>query len=333
MSSRSLIAGAQSRSVPSSWRRTSAGSSARNRIRPGNRTRSGSRSTRRDSNPASMRQRSPLAGTRSSGFPWWPVILLLLALQSAPGTPRVTLAVNLQSPRVRESSGVVLSRADRGAVRIRDARAVDWEDIALGPCPAAGGACLYIADTGDNEENRKSVVIYAVPEPDVPTGPADTARSARASALRLRYPRGPDDVEAIYLSPRDSALYLVGKGRRGAVHLYRVPRGAWRGDTVVTASLVQALPIVTFAALGRLVTGAGVRPDGRLVAIRTYAEIYFFVPGAGGRLAPSKRPVCNVAGLEVQGEAIDFLDDSTLVLTSEGGARTPPSLHALRCPG
>ncbi len=286
------------------------------------------------------------------------MILLLLALQSAPGTPRVTLAVNLQSPRVRESSGVVVSRAhrgvlwthndsgdgpyvyatdlsgaDRGAVRIRDARAVDWEDIALGPCPAAGGACLYIADTGDNEENRKYVVIYAVPEPDVPTGPADTARSARASALRLRYPRGPDDVEAIYLSPRDSALYLVGKGRRGAVHLYRVPRGAWRGDTVVTASLVQALPIVTFAALGRLVTGAGVRPDGRLVAIRTYAEIYFFVPGAGGRLAPSKRPVCNVAGLEVQGEAIDFLDDTTLVLTSEGGARTPPSLHALRCPG
>src|SRR6266540_1134177 len=101
-------------------------------------------------------------------------------------SPRVTLAVNLQSPRVRESSGVVVSRAhrgvlwthndsgdgpyvyatdlsgaDRGAVRIRDARAVDWEDIALGPCPAAGGACLYIADTGDNEENRKSVVIYA----------------------------------------------------------------------------------------------------------------------------------------------------------------------------
>lgn len=286
------------------------------------------------------------------------MILLLLALQSAPGTPRVTLAVNLQSPRVRESSGVVVSRAhrgvlwthndsgdgpyvyatdlsgaDRGAVRVRDARAVDWEDIALGPCPAAGGACLYIADTGDNDENRKSVVIYAVPEPDVPTGPADTARSARASALRLRYPRGPDDVEAIYVSPRDSALYLVGKGRRGAVHLYRVPRGAWRGDTVVTASLVQALPIVTFAALGRLVTGAGVRRDGRLVAIRTYAEIYFFVPGAGGRLAPSKRPVCNVAGLEVQGEAIDFLDDTTLVLTSEGGARTPPSLHALRCPG
>src|SRR5216117_1062260 len=179
---------------------------------------------------------------------------------------------------------------------------------------------------------RASVVVYAVAEPAPPGRQSGPVRSAPAAALRLRFAGGPDDVEAIYVSPRDSALYLVSKGRRGVIQLYRVPRNAWGGDTVVTASPLQRLPIPPFARLGRLVTGAAIRPDGRLVAIRTYAEIYTFVPGEGGRLVPSGRPVCNITGLEVQGEAIDFLDDSTFVLTSEADRRGRGSIHTVRCP-
>jgi hypothetical protein len=250
------------------------------------------------------------------------VILLLLTLQTI---PRVALTGTLHSPRVKESSGIAASRAhpgvlwthndsgddayvyatdltgaDRGFVRIRSARAVDWEDIALGPCPTQRGACLYIADTGDNERSRKSVVIYAVAEPDPPGNGRGPVRSASATALRLRYPGGPDDVEAIYVSPRDRALDLVSKGRSGVVQLYRVPRNACGGDTVVTASPLQRLPIAPFAALARLVTGAAIRPDGGLVAIRTYMEIYTFAAGEGGRLTLSGWPVCNITGLEVQ---------------------------------
>ena len=111
---------------------------------------------------------------------------------------------------------------------------------------------------------------------------------------------------------------------------YRAPRG--RGDSLVTASPLQRLPITPFAAVGRLVTGAAIRPDGWLVAIRTYTEIYTFVPGEGGRLTPSGWPACNIAGLEVQGEAIDFLDDSTFVLSSEADRRGRGSIHTVRCP-
>ena len=282
------------------------------------------------------------------------MIFLLLTLQSIPG---VALTGTLQSPRVKESSGVAVSRAhpgvlwthndsgdgayvyatdlagaDRGSVRIAGARAVDWEDIALGPCPTRKGACLYIADTGDNETARKSVVIYAVDEPDPPVKRTGPARSAPAAALRIRYRGGPDDVEAIYVSPRDSAVYLVSKGRAGAVQLYRLPRNAWGADTVITVSPLQRLPISPLATLGRLVTSAAIRPDGRLVAIRTYTEIHTFVPGDGGRLTPSGWPACNITGLEVQGEAIDFLDDSTFVLTSEADRRGRGSMHTVRCP-
>jgi len=125
----------------------------------------------------------------------------------------------------------------------------------------------------------------------------------------------------------------VSKGRSGVVELYRVSRNAWDGDTVVTASPLQQLPIAPFAAAGRLVTGAAIRPDGGLVAIRTYTEIYTFVAGAGGLLSPSGWPVCNVTGLEPQGEAIDFLDDSTFVLTSEAASIGRGLIHTVRCPG
>jgi hypothetical protein len=225
-----------------------------------------------------------------------------------------------------------LAGEDRGAVRVRGARAVDWEDIALGPCPTAPGSCLYIADTGDNDERRASVAIYLVPEPHPPVAAADTAGVVPVATIRLKYPDGPQDVEAIYVSPLDTALYLVSKGRRGSVRLYRVPRRLWGADTVVTASLVQDLPITPTATRRRLVTGAAIRPDGRVVAIRTYTDVYFFLPGTGGRLVPGRRPTCSVAGLEVQGEAVSFLDDSTLVLTSEGVAGFRGTIHTVRCP-
>lgn len=282
--------------------------------------------------------------------------LLLVLLQSA-----VTARTGeIRSPRVVEASGVAVSRdhpgvlwthndsgdgpylyamdlrgADRGAVRVPGAEALDWESMALGPCPTTRGTCLYVGDVGDNLEVRPDVTLYAVPEPTPPTSPADTQRTTRAPAvLRVRYPDGAHDVEAIYVVPRDGSLFLVSKGRSGAIRLYRVDRAQWQGDSAVTATRVQELPLRPSQADGRWITGAAVRPDGRLVALRTTTEIHFFVPGVGGRLRPAARPVCAIHGLEYQGEAVDFLDDSTLVVVSEAaGRRRPGTIHTVRCPG
>ena len=285
------------------------------------------------------------------------LFIVLTALQ----TPIVEPSGLFQSPRVMESSGVAASRRhpgvlwthndsgdgpylyatdlrgrDRGALLVRGAEAYDWEDIALGPCPAAAGTgdCVFIGDTGDNFEDRAWVTVYAVPEPEPPTAPADTLRVTEGPAvLRLRYPDGPHDVEAIYVSPGDSALFLVSKGRSGPIRLYRVGVEGWAADTVLTAALVQVLPIEPDPGAGRWITSSAVRADGRLVALRTPSEIFFFTPGAGGRLQPPGRPVCTIRGLEYRGEAIDFLPDGTLVLTSEAdGPKLPGQIHVVRCP-
>jgi len=287
------------------------------------------------------------------------MLLSLLLWQTSTTTPVIELTGRFQSPRVTESSGVAVSRAhrgtlwthndsgegpylfatdlhgaDRGAIRVSGARAVDWEDIALGPCPITGrqGACLYVGDTGDNLERRRSVTVYAVPEPDPPGSPADTQRvTAAALALNLRYPDGSHDVEAMYVSPRDTAVYLISKGRGGTIRLYRAARAAWQSPQPVTVQLVQTLPIVPKARAGRRVTDAAIRPDAALVAVRTYNEIYFFTPGPGGRLTPSGQP-CALDRLGRVGEGIAFLDNATLVITSEGNPLGPGTIHTVRCP-
>lgn len=231
-----------------------------------------------------------------------------------------------------------LTGHDLGYLLVPGAEATDWEDMALGPCPPPlrATSCVYLADTGDNPEIRPWVTVYAVAEPRPPTGAGDTLGTTGAPAvLRLRYPDGPHDVEAIYVSPTDSALYLVSKGRTGAVRLYRVARREWSADEqrVAAAELAQALDIRPSMRTGRLVTGATIRPDGRLVAVRTYAEIYLYRTLAGGRLAAARERPCDIAGLEPGGggEAIDFLTDSTLVLTTEAHGRRAGTIRTVTC--
>jgi hypothetical protein len=286
----------------------------------------------------------------------FPALLLLQAATTT--TPTGTF----QSRRVLESSGVVVSRAhpgvlwthndsgdgpylyatdlrgaDRGRLLVPGADALDWEDIALGPCPAPAAparSCLYVADTGDNLEVRPWVTVYAVPEPEPPTRPGDSLRTTAAPAvLQLRYPDGAHDVEAVYVAPRDGTLYLVSKGRNGSIRVYGVPRSRWgRGaDSLVTAERRQTLDIRPNWEAGRVVTGAAIQPDGRRVAIRTYSEIYLFTPGVGGRLSPASGRRCEIAGVDLGGEAIDFLDDSTLVLTSEASGTRPGTIHTVVC--
>ncbi|MBI4421092.1 MAG: hypothetical protein HY560_09725 [Gemmatimonadetes bacterium] len=260
----------------------------------------------------------------------------------------------LRSPRLFESSGVAVSRHQRGVLwthndsgdpamiyainlagdllamyRVPGATNEDWEDIALGPCPAARGSCLYIGDTGDNEERRKSVVIYVVPEPTLPASPptSDTL-TAPAKALRLRYPDGPHDVEALAVDPAGNAT-LVTKGRTPAVLRFTVPKAAFALDST-TALLADTLPIAPLRTLGRLVTSAAISPSGRRAVVRTYSELYFFRRSPGGALTRDGAP-CWIGAAEPVGEAVDFLDEETVVLTSESLPDQVGPVHRVRC--
>ena len=271
--------------------------------------------------------------------------ILLLTPQQTRTDPGVMKGQHpISDRRISESSAVVASRKYPGrlwtlndsggnpvifaidsagntlnTMSVRNAKNRDWEALALGPCPA--GSCLYIGDTGDNGERRRTATIYRVAEP-APLPGGQNGITGEVSELEVRYQDGRHDAEAMYVEP-DGSVIIVTKGRRGGVRTYRVPPAAWTGTGPGIAMRVDSLPIPASLSAGRVVTDAAIRPDGREVAVRTYFEVWFFARGLDGHLQLDRtRPVCAIPlGAERQGEGIDYWNSSTLVLTSERGVR------------
>jgi hypothetical protein len=207
------------------------------------------------------------------------------------------------------------SGALAGRVRIAGARVEDWEDVAVAPC--AGGDCLYIADIGDNRAARANVTVYRVPEP----APGD-ARSRPAEAIRLAYPDGPHDAEAMFVL--DGAIHIVTKGETGPIALYRAPAGAAPGQ----AARLERVRELAAAGLKRKdrITGASASPDGRWIAVRTLNSLAIhpardFAGARGGAAREMDLKALN----ETQGEGVGFASGGAVILTSEGGKKSDPA--------
>lgn len=209
-----------------------------------------------------------------------------------------------------------------GAVAIRGATNRDWEDVAVAPCGAEPGSCLYIADTGDNSERHDHVVIYRVREPDPR---ADTV-SERAGKLRFRYPDGPRDAEAMFVA--DSTIFVISKGRSSAIEMYRLAP-SFDDRRVEEAERVQQIaPPPT--SVSAQVTAAALDPRSRRVAVRTYGSLLFFHL-QGDTLAPVGRAADVVAPAQLQGEGVAFIDSQRLILTSESKGPLPALMDVVAC--
>ena len=284
------------------------------------------------------------------------VVITPLAAQSSPPTS-LKITGEFQSAKIDESSGVAVSREfpgilwthndsddgewlyatnlsgdDLGSIRVRGSESKDWEDIALGPCPTRedGKSCIYIADTGDNRERRRRVSIYVFPEPAIDSsGRVSARRTARAHRLRVSYPDGPHDVEAMAVTPSGD-LFLFTKGRSGPVAVYFIAHDKVSTKAVI-AERLGTLPIATQPRLGWLVTGAAISPDGKKVALRTYTALYFYTLTKNRTFEPLG-PRCWLGTFQVQGEAVDFLDGETVVLTSESAFGRLGTIATAVCP-
>ena len=227
---------------------------------------------------------------------------------------------------------------DLGEFALGGVTAVDWEDIAAGPGPAAGVAYLYLADIGDNARTRASVQIYRVSEPAVnpaaTPGPPQTLGGV--ATLTLTYPDGPHDAEALIVDPTTGELFVVTKDLVGGVAgVFRAPANLANGST----SGLTRVATVSLGA-GRGVTGADVTPNGDVVALRTYLSVVLFPRAAGQSLAQAfSQASCagaappfgsSTPASEPQGEAIGFTRDGRGYVTVSEGVH--PVLHRFVAP-
>jgi hypothetical protein len=211
-----------------------------------------------------------------------------------------------------------------GRVSLSGAALEDWEAMASGPC--ANGTCLYIADIGDNNANRKEITIYRVPEPAKASGSAQVDGIFRAS-----YPDGAHDAETLLATP-DGTLYIVTKGDTGPVALYRFPRELRAGTTARLERVGAALSHGKPAADARITDGA-ISPDSEWVVLRTRASLTFYRASEflKGDFREARRLDLKELG-EPQGEAVAFGPSNNLYVAGEGGGEMQPgTLGVLSC--
>lgn len=196
-----------------------------------------------------------------------------------PGEPvDSTVVSRINDVRIKESSGLAVSTEhedlaytinDSGntatifAIRVSTGEAVgtttvrdphwNWLDT---EAMALRDGTLWVADTGDNAQQRTDAALYALDEP----GPGNHTVVPRRYAVT--YDDGPQNVEAIAVPPRSGPILLLSKLSAGGL-VHRLPKNLRENGANVATPTLRTTPAFT--------TDATYTADGRHVLVRNYA--------------------------------------------------------------
>ena len=209
-----------------------------------------------------------------------------------------------------------------GTWRVEGARSVDWESIAT--YKDANGKCfVLVGDIGDNDEKRRELQIYRVPEPAMtPEGAKSSSAAplvtAAAEILSYTYADGTNNAETLLVHPRSGDIYVVTKEKSGPAGVHRIKPVF--GSTEVQKTDRVAEISVPSSPKG-LITGGSFSPDGsRLMLCDVKGGYEFVLPEAAAnpdeiwRQSPTPVDV----GKRQQGEGVSYgRDRMTLYASSE----------------
>ena len=291
-----------------------------------------------------MRSFGPSLIALSAGLMWVVVFTQLMPAKEPPRLGRAEVSISAAAmapctggnklaelPEVAEASGLTVSRRNsdvlwthndsgqpilyavgidgklRGRVRVTGAQMDDWEDVSVGPCPQ--GSCIYIADIGDNKNERRAIAIYRVPEP----APGETA-TQEADVFYATYPDQPQDAEAFFVDPRGT-MFVVTKGEGSPISLYRFAGQPAPGSTT---TLQRVATLAGHAKKPMRITDADMSWDGKWVVLRTLDELELYKASdllSGHAGTPLEYDLTPLA--EPQGEGLAVARDGTVYLVGE----------------
>jgi hypothetical protein len=295
-----------------------------------------------------------MSGRRASSKQPGILLLVLLLCGSLLGCPRPVECLRcpsfeqtgvLQDARIIECSGLVASAKNpgvlfmhndsgdtarifavqengllRGVYELEDVTAVDWEDMARGPCPNMRNTeCLYMGDIGDNGQTRDQIQVYCVEEPLVPPeGTPESAVLQNVDRFACVYPDGPHDAETLLVDPETAIPYVVTKAANQDTKVYKFPGPPVSGETAV-------LEWVATLASRAFLTGGDTAQDGSRVILRDYLAAYDYPRRAAGSFDAmfSQEPCLLPLALEAQGEALAISPSGVDVFTASEGLGAP----------
>jgi hypothetical protein len=177
------------------------------------------------------------------------------ATADADPTPAPKRLFTIKDERIKESSGLAKSvkhpgvywtvndSGDTGRVFAVDTtgevKAVVRFGAKVNDVEALGidrDGTLYIADIGDNEENREQIEIYTIPEPET----LEDESNVKYRRYDFTYPDGAHDAETLLIEPGTSQLYIVTKAVKGTGTIYAAPPAPSREGTNDLTKLAAA---------------------------------------------------------------------------------------------
>ena len=198
-------------------------------------------------------------------------------------------------------------------LEVKNAKNKDWEDMAQDK-----DGNVYIADTGNNANKRKDLIIYKIPNPDKEKGDKIEAEQIEFSfPEQKKFPPKKKkllyDTEAIFYA-KDS-LYLITKNRsdpfNGNALIYRIP--AKKGNYKATY-LGEFIPCTDFSTCK--ITAADISQDGKTIALLGYGKLWLFTNFDLSNFFEGELKTIDL-GVRTQLESISFLNNKTLLLSDE----------------
>ena len=257
------------------------------------------------------------------------VVGMPCAASAAPDAASKGVDIRIEDSRITESSGLALSvrhphtvwtANDSGdtarvfaidtetgktvGVHTFDTEVRDVEALAI-----TRQGRMLVADIGDNDSARPVVRVFWFDEPEL------GSTSGAWASWELSYPDGPHNAESIAVDPTSGRVFVVTKGRPGAV--YALPATPSRKGVNRLTKVGPAPDIATDTVF---------LPGGSGLAVRTYTSLVVLDPDTWRETSYQVLP------LQPQGETLALAPDGTSLLVGSEGTHSRIQQVAINVP-
>ncbi|WP_339667045.1 hypothetical protein [Maribacter arcticus] len=210
------------------------------------------------------------------------------------------------------------------SLKVKNGDNDDWEDMAM---DQAGN--LYIADIGNNDNSRKNLVIYKIPNPTIEPGDKVDAEHIEFNYPdQTEFPPNEDgllfDAEALF--HHGNSLYIVTKNRskpfKGEAHIYSVPDTAGKYEATLVGSFTPCTDWKTCQ-----ITSIDLSPNGDKIVALSYGKLFVFTEFTWNDFSKGKLQEIDL-GARTQLESVCFLNDNTLLISDERSHGTGGNLYS-----
>ena len=198
-------------------------------------------------------------------------------------------------------------------LKVKNAKNHDWEDLTK---DKAGN--MYIGDFGNNDNDRKNLVIYKLPNPELEKG-----KEIKAQKIQFNYPeqeKFPPKKKALFYDAEGffhwgNSLYVFTKDRsqpyKSKTLVYQIPdkAGEYKATLIGTLNLCEDRDHCS-------VTAATISEDGKTIVLLGYGYLYTLKDFDFKDLSKIDITTTYLKH-ETQIESVCFLNQNTVLIADE----------------